>query len=230
MTARTPLEDRLRAHFEDEADEAGIDRLLKALETGAEAHLSPDERATLAEYRRDGGWSDARRHRRRAVVGVVALAAAALIAVFAWRDPPEPGLTPMGQPFALHVTVARDGVLRPVGDITLATGDRLGLAYTAPAGHLRVLAISADGAAPLHPLDGSTAVDGGERIPLPAGAVLTPAAGCEWIVGLYSVEPIPLDRALAAASSALTAARDGPCTLGPIDLPAVDVVTVELRR
>lgn len=243
------LEARLRAHFDAEADGAGIDRLLDALERGRDDGLDAEERAILADYRRtEGHWADPlasgsapptiagpRRGRRTVLAFVAAGAIAAALALFVIgrRPPTEPsGLTPMGEGFTLHVTVVRGDVLRPVERASLVAGDRLGLAFSGPAGHLRVLAASAEGVAALHPLDGkSTAVDAGEEAPLPAGAVLTPGDGCEWLVGLYSANPIPLEDARAAVDAAYRPANGaGRCALGPIELPDVQIHAVEIRR
>ncbi len=254
MTERD-LEARLRAHFEAEADGSGIDRLLAALESGDEDGLDAEARAILADYRRtDGAWLDPegagspmveppiaapptatpRRARRPALVAV-AVALAAALALFAlWQRPPptERGLTPMGGDITLHVTVVRGDVLRPVERATLVTGDRLGLAFSGPAGHLRVFAVSPDGVADLHPLDGgSTTFAGGEDIPLPAGAVLTPGDGCEWLVAVFSAEPGPLADARAAVDAAYRPrAADGGCALGPLAVPGAQIHAVEIRR
>ena len=240
------LEARLRAHFDAEADGPGMDRLLAALDAGDEDGLDPEARAILADYRRtEARWLDpetageappmigAPNRARRAALAFVALAAAVALFVMWQRPPPsDPGLTPMGDGFTLHVTVVQGDVLRPVGQAPLAAGDRLGLAFSGPVGHLRVFAASADGVAALHPLAGaSTAIAAGEDVPLPAGAVLTPGEDCEWIVGLFSSTPIPLDDAEAAVADARTV-RDarGRCVLGPIELPGVQAQAVEIPR
>lgn len=232
------LETRLKAHFA--AEDEGLDRLVPhALAPRSERDttgLSLQDQADLAAF--DGAatvWDAARPAPPRRSFGLIlgGLAAAAALLFFVLRPGERPRttegeqLTTMGaHVFELEVAVKRGDQARRVepGD-TLKTGDTIGLFYTAHApGHLQVLFVGAA----IDVLVPSREITAGERIALPAGGELTAATGCEYVVGLYSKEAVPVEVAREALANAKR--DDAACTLTVTGLEAVDVKVIGIRR
>ena len=135
--------------------------------------------------------------------------------------PPPDGLTPRGSD-DIVVGIRRgahDFLLRPGEKVE--SGDRLGLFYSSQkSGHLAVLHADQAGTVTwVYPatVANSGAIQAGERIRLEAGGTLSRGTHCEWVVGVFSDEP--LDRkALGAtlAEQARATPRENPrCMFEP---------------
>ncbi|PKN56727.1 MAG: hypothetical protein CVU56_14745 [Deltaproteobacteria bacterium HGW-Deltaproteobacteria-14] len=167
-----------------------------------------------------------RRRRLLGTLGGAALLAAAVALLVA--RPADSELRFKGGPAAgapewsLQIGVKRGHqrfVLGPGG--TLRTDDQLGFFYSAAApAHLIIAYVDADGAiVRLFPRDSDLAkrVPAGREVRLDAGATLTGAAGCEWVVGALAAEPFDF-ASLAAELRRARAAAD-PCALPLDDTP-----------
>jgi hypothetical protein len=88
----------------------------------------------------------------------------------------------------------------------LKTGDNLGFFYSASTpGYLAVLNRDTSGkTAVLFPGEGvnSQAIEAGETISLPDGAVVEEGTACEWVIAVFSENPIPLELITSAAQNA----------------------------
>jgi len=181
----------------------------ETLRRRAREHLvdCPDCAAALlvAAGEEEPASAGAPRLRRR-----VAIAAAAAVAIVAGTTallvdrPAGPGpsdgrLVRKGPGDTLAVAVLREG--RPhwvrAGE-RLGDGEHVGLFYSAAApGHLVVLHVDAEARATVvAPVSGNTplSVVPGELAPLEDGAVMTPGAGCEWFVAVFSSLPLSPER------------------------------------
>jgi hypothetical protein len=99
----------------------------------------------------------------------------------------------------LTVGVKRDGqtfVASPLQ--VLKTGDRVGFFYTASkSGYLAVVNRDGMGTASVMFPNGalsSARIDAGKEIPIPDGAVVERGKACEWIVAVFSDEPMQLEK------------------------------------
>lgn len=99
----------------------------------------------------------------------------------------------------------------------LVTGDRLGMFYSARrAGHLMVVNLdSAGNLSLLYPAGQETSAEmrPGTRISLPDGAIVREGTGCEWIVAVFSEDPLLVSDVNESVRQAER--RDSPCTLDP---------------
>lgn len=166
--------------------------------------------------------------------GALAAAAATAVLVAMLRSPIEDGerLQPKGS-FDLLVAVDRGGKgapLRNGGHVQ--TGDRLGFFYTAgAAGYLAILYGADSGEVErLYPSGPgpSVAVLAGREVRVPDGAVISAGQGCEWIVGLFSKEPLSSRRAKALVKK-MIGGREA-CTLMDVRDPGLAVRVVGVQR
>ncbi|MBN2342442.1 MAG: DUF4384 domain-containing protein [Deltaproteobacteria bacterium] len=128
-----------------------------------------------------------------AAAAVVVIAVAA--AMVGWRSEifktSPTTLTPKGMTHDFQIAVSRNGQQFPltVGK-NVETGDHLGFFYTTPEdGYLAVFFVdAAKTVQPLFPTAGDTSypITRGTSVPVPDGAVVTPAIDCEWIVAVFS--------------------------------------------
>ncbi len=178
----------------------------------------------------------------RPTLATLALAAAVLFAL--WRpahllqsDAGRSTLTPKGAMLAhgdaVAVAVERDGrTWRARSGEALATGDDIGVFYsTERESWLLVAHVDAAGDVTwLAPSDGASAAQQppGRDVPLPTGARLIEATGCQWFVAVFSddaIEPTAAAEALQAAAQ-----RSVGCDLD-VDLPeARSVRVLGIRR
>ena len=135
---------------------------------------------------------------------------------------PGAGMVPKGGGDQLAVAVQRGThrfTARP-GD-RLLEGDRIGLFYSAAEdGHLAVIHLDQSGATTLlFPAgrESSAAIRAGTEQPLPDGGVVEGGAGCEWLIAVFSEQPL----ALPAMTGPIAAAgRAGPgCGSLRIEIP-----------
>jgi hypothetical protein len=135
-------------------------------------------------------------------------------------------------PYQLQLAVQR-GDRRFVGasGSRFETGDVLGLFYTAPEERWLVVFFSDAGGniSQVFPGGAPVKVPAGVERPLPDGAVLEPGEGCEWLVALFSTEPLDTEQARRALRRAVRD-RDGSCTLAPLGLDDAAVSVLVLRR
>jgi hypothetical protein len=113
----------------------------------------------------------------------------------------------------------------------LLDGDRIGFFYSAEqSGFLTLLELNERGeTAVLFPAAGgnSAPISAGSRLPLPDGGVVRQTDLCEWLVGVFSSEPLDLARVkieLAAAGRAATG-----CSLAPVVAGARTVWVFKVR-
>lgn len=133
-----------------------------------------------------------------------AAAAAAVVLVVAtplvwWPESEVPGKTSTllvkGQADQLFVAVQR-GAQRFAAqpEQRLLAGDKLGLFYTADkAGYLLIFGVAnKHGIARLYPAKSSSsiAIDAGHRVAIPDGVEVQPGQGCEWLVAVFSEQPL----------------------------------------
>jgi hypothetical protein len=111
------------------------------------------------------------------------------------------------------------------------TGDALGFFYTAPADrYLSVLFSDEQGrVVRVFPQGEPRRVPAGAERPLPDGAVLEPGEGCEWIVAVFSEEPVDPARMAERLRQAVRQ-RQPDCTLPAIGGQGDSVQVLILRR
>jgi len=136
---------------------------------------------------------------RLALAASAALLALVLVLVPVGPREEERILRPKGT-WQLHVAAERSGhTFRVQNGSILQTGDQLGFFYTAERpGYLMILYADEEGEIiRLFPaLEPQSAIaDEGKNIRVPDGAKLSPGEGCEWVVGLFSDQPITGDQA-----------------------------------
>ena len=112
----------------------------------------------------------------------------------------------------LHLAVRRHGeALRLKAGESLQDGDIVGFFYSSPrAGYLVVLGVTqGKGAVVLYPSSGSYSgvVGSGSDVALPTTGVVEQQGQCEWIVGVFSDEPLPLASLRDGATEAARAAN-----------------------
>jgi hypothetical protein len=112
------------------------------------------------------------------------------------------------------------------------SGDVLGFFYTAPEPR-RLVVLFADERAEVTRVYPSRlpveTLQAGVEKPLPDGAVLEPGSGCEWIFGIFSVEPIEMD-VLEERLKRAVESRKPDCSLGPLELENATIDVIVLRR
>jgi len=171
---------------------------------------------------------------RRPMTAVLAAAALVLLVLGIGLLPdtaphdPDRGLTLKGPEDLLAVAVQRGDrrfTAQP-GD-RLLPGDRIGLFYTAAAdGYLLVLHLDEQGQRTLlFPAGGTRSgrISAGAAVPLPDGGVVEDGSGCEFLIAVFSEQPLAaaeLNRQLAAAE------RSGPGCRLRVDLPDARTVHV----
>jgi hypothetical protein len=175
--------------------------------------------------------------RLRWAAGLAAAAALALVLVlvpFGGQEGREGVLTPKGY-WQLHVAAERDGkTFRVTDGSVLKTGDQLGFFYTAEKeGYLTILYVEESlRIVRLYPTLGTPGgqVTLGKNIRIPDGAVLSPATGCEWIVGLFSEQELAEEIAMKSVSRMVKKRRG--CTLdaGDSQLKQVAVQVIQVIR
>ena len=179
---------------------------------------------------------------RKLVPLAAAASISALLSIFwMWnfgpekRPPSEADLVIKGGGDALYAAVRRGAskfALRPLD--TLLTGDELGLFYsTEKEGCLAVFSRDAAGETDLlYPLDGSTSkrVVKGVKVPLSDGARVSDGTGCEWIVAVFSDEPIPLDNIAAAVKAGRVDSTSDSCGLRITVAQARSVRVLPVKR
>ena len=112
-------------------------------------------------------------------------------------QPEGAGLVLKGTGDKIHLAVQRasSNFRLKKGDKILS-GDKLGLFYTAEAsGFLAIFSLNAKGQTEvLFPTDGnmSAHVEAASQKALSDGAIVDEGSGCEWIIGVFSDEPLPL--------------------------------------
>jgi|GEM_PF-3543285 len=182
-----------------------------------------EDTGSQATRRAPASLDDARNARRRRLIGGLTTLALAAVALFVLIGrPSDDGIRFKGGPTAgapdwsLQVGVKRGDERFVLGSGgTLRTDDQLGFFYSAAAaGHLMIAFVDADGAiVRLFPRDADAAktVPAGREMRLDAGATLTGAEGCEWVVGALGVEGFDLE----ALAQDVRAAHDpaDPCAL-----------------
>ncbi len=190
--------------------------------------------AAMGEARR--AWDEPRRARSwRPMLwfspAVLALGAAAALVVLRPADRADP-LTAKGT-WALHVAVEREGqVFRAHDGVALREGDRLGFFYTADKpGFLTVLYADEKGeVVRLHPSnDGPPQLaEAGTNVRIPDGALISPGQGCEWVIALFSADPLAAQTAIKDGKR-MVARRKG-CELSPQAAEGVAVQVLGVKR
>jgi hypothetical protein len=165
-----------------------------------------------------------------------ATVAVAAVGVVVWvhslgpgRQGATPDLAHKGSGDELAVAAERAGMrFRATSGEELEDGDRLGLFYSARVdGFIAVFDVSlAQGAIPFFPAEGELTVKirAGVDQPLPEGAILKRREGCEWIVAIFTDDPVALGPLLERLSRASWLAA-GTCNLQP-DIPQARSVRV----
>jgi RNA polymerase sigma factor (sigma-70 family) len=104
---------------------------------------------------------------------------------------------------------AKQFVLSPLD--TLKEGDRVAMVYSAErAGFLLIFSRDAEGRATLlHPTTGteSAPIFAGEKIPLKEGGFVEQGTGCEWIIAVFSDEPLDAGSVLRSVEESRTTSK-----------------------
>jgi hypothetical protein len=249
-----PIEERLRKLLSVEGVDA--EECTASLYRYAVGELSPEElnefeahlatcaacRTDLAAFSESEKAAPARRGffgLRPAWVALAGVPAMLLLVVGLWwlgvfgPGRQEPAGFRIKGPYQIQLAVKR-GSERLVGKSgeRFYSGDVLGFFYTAPEPR-RLTVLFADERAEItrvYPsrLPAETLPAGVEQ-PLPDGAVLEPGSGCEWILGIFSVEPIEMD-VLEERLSRAVRARKPDCSLGALELENAAIDVIVLRR
>ena len=143
-------------------------------------------------------WFSRRVFYMPAIAAVAAVILVVLVLVLFHRlAGPETGMVVKGETDEIYLAVQRGSQrfkAKPMD--RLLESDHIGLFYSAPsAGYLVIYNLDERGQVTLlHPvgLAQSSKIEIGYETPLPSGGVVKNGSGCEWVVAVFSNQPLPL--------------------------------------